>query len=77
MRKGTDVCLLNDVLRFRIIPKDASGHAIEPAIVPLHDEADGSLPTLQRQGDQRPVVEVFQAVRDGCGLHGQVPLPVH
>ena len=37
MGKGFDIRFLDDIFGFAVIPQDASGDPVKPAIVPLHD----------------------------------------
>ena len=40
MRKGVDIRFLDGIFGFAIIPQDAAGDPVKPAIVPLHDSAE-------------------------------------
>jgi hypothetical protein len=75
MGEGANVGLLNHVLRLGIIVEDAAGHAVEPTVVPLHDEPNGGPILVSGSFNQGRVIESIQRCRrDRCRLHGQAPV---
>ena len=52
MREGANVSLLHHILGLAVVAQDAAGEAIEPAVVSLHDGADGGFVAGQRPPHQ-------------------------
>ena len=52
MGEGTDIGFLHHILGLAVVAQDAAGKAIEPAVVRLHDGADGGLVAGQRPPHQ-------------------------
>jgi hypothetical protein len=48
MGKGVDIGFLDDIFGFSIVPQDAAGDPVKPAIVPLHDGAKRCIVTGKR-----------------------------
>jgi hypothetical protein len=48
MREGADIGFLHYVLGLAVVAQDAAGKTIEPAVVRLHDGAEGSFVTGKR-----------------------------
>ena len=71
MGEGPDIGLLHHILGLAVVAQDAAGEPVEPAVVRLHDAADGGFIARQRAGDQRGVGGpgcVY--LRKGCVAHG-------
>src|SRR5882672_6403093 len=45
MRERPDIGFLHDILGFAVVAQDSAGEPVKPAIVRLHDDADGRLIT--------------------------------
>jgi hypothetical protein len=65
MRESPHIGFLDDVLGFTVIAQDAAGKPVKPAIIRLHDDADGRLVAGAGARDQFGV-----AIRDGSNLWG-------
>ena len=52
MREGANVGLLHHILGLAVVAQDAAGKAIEPAVIRLHDGANGRLVAGQRPPHQ-------------------------
>ena len=65
MGEGPDVGLLDDVLGLAVVAQDSAGKPVEPAIVRLHDGANGRLVAAAGAPDQFGI-----AGPDGSNLRG-------
>ena len=65
MRESPDIGFLHDVLGLAVVAQDAAGKPVKPAIIRLHDGANGRLVAGAGARDQFGV-----AIRDGSNLWG-------
>ena len=56
MGKGVDIRFLDHIFGFAIIPQDAAGDPVKPAIVPLHDGAKRRVVTGERAPNEFGIV---------------------
>src|SRR5262249_180455 len=69
--EGTEIGLLNNILRLAVVPGDGPGDAVETPVVPLHDDAKGAGIALASQLHKLGISERVQ-VADPSGI-----LPLH
>ncbi len=79
MRKGVDIRFLDGIFGFAIIPQDAAGDPVNPAIVPLHDSAErgaitGARTQHRRKGRQH-AAQASWIIR--CNAREKVPVSQH
>ncbi len=73
MGKGVNIGFLNGVFGIAIVPKDAAGDAVEPAIMLLDDGAKRGLVTGERALDKARLARRDGKARRGYGSHACSP----
>lgn len=66
MGKGFDIRFLDHIFGFAVIPQNAAGDPVQPAIVPLHDGAKRRVVTGERTPNEFGIVGRAGNMRRGC-----------
>ena len=72
MGEGPDIGLLHHILGLAVIAQDAAGEPVEPAVVGLHDGADGGLVAGGRTAHQFGVAAAGAYLRYLGVAHGSI-----